>query len=338
MTEIYVTSETDDIVLVEPQPYDSEDVLQQLIAANPALLAGRQMGGVEPRRWRLIGREIGVPKAADGPDWFSLDHLFIDQDAVLTLVEVKRVTDTRIRREVVGQMLDYAANAASYWQIDRLKTLAGPLDELVAPDDEDAFWQTAEENLRAGRVRLVFLADEIPIELERIIEFLNEHLTNADVFGVAVAKYVGGGVNVYVPRVVGQTTRALDKQGAADPRSFDELLAAASDEFRQCVSLIDGWAREHGLAIGTARRSRKIVRDGTSILWAYPGSEAVQPALPVLDDGPDGTDRRAAVANVLATTFGARQGSPYPMLSPADVLADWPAFRSGVLDAFLTGR
>jgi hypothetical protein len=33
-----------------------------------------------------------------------------DQNAVPTLVEVKRSSDTRIRREVVGQMLDYAAN------------------------------------------------------------------------------------------------------------------------------------------------------------------------------------------------------------------------------------
>jgi hypothetical protein len=35
----------------------------------------------------------------------------LDQDAILTIVEVKRSTDTHVRREVVGQMLDYAANA-----------------------------------------------------------------------------------------------------------------------------------------------------------------------------------------------------------------------------------
>jgi hypothetical protein len=31
----------------------------------------------------------------------------LDQDAVPTLVEVKRSSDTRIRREVMGQMSDY---------------------------------------------------------------------------------------------------------------------------------------------------------------------------------------------------------------------------------------
>ncbi|MCO6480232.1 MAG: hypothetical protein J5I94_26570 [Phaeodactylibacter sp.] len=49
-----------------------------------------------------------------------MDHLFVDQDAIPTLVEVKRSTDTRIRREVVGQILDYAANAALFWPIERL--------------------------------------------------------------------------------------------------------------------------------------------------------------------------------------------------------------------------
>jgi hypothetical protein len=35
-------------------------------------------------------------------------------------VEVKRSTDTRLRREVVGQMLDYAANAVVYSPVEHL--------------------------------------------------------------------------------------------------------------------------------------------------------------------------------------------------------------------------
>jgi hypothetical protein len=47
--------------------------------------------------------------------------LFVDRDGVLVLVEVKRSSDTRIRREAVGQMLDYAANAVRYWPVDVLR-------------------------------------------------------------------------------------------------------------------------------------------------------------------------------------------------------------------------
>ena len=95
--------------------YDAEDILQRLLAEYPDLLAGDQMRPSEPRRWLLITREAGIPDADGGQPRWSLDHLFIDQDAVPTLVEVKRSSDTRLRREVVGQMLDYAANVVAYW-------------------------------------------------------------------------------------------------------------------------------------------------------------------------------------------------------------------------------
>lgn len=39
---------------------------------------------------------------------WSLDHLFLDQDGVPTLAEVKSASDTRLRREVVGQMFGRA--------------------------------------------------------------------------------------------------------------------------------------------------------------------------------------------------------------------------------------
>lgn len=41
-----------------------------------------------------------------------------------TLVECKRFDDFRARREVVGQMLDYAANGKEYWSKDRLLSMA----------------------------------------------------------------------------------------------------------------------------------------------------------------------------------------------------------------------
>jgi hypothetical protein len=102
------------------QPYDSEDLLQALLAKYPSLLAGDQMG-TAPRRWLLVGREASLPSEEDGAGRWSVDHLFLDQEAVPTLVEVKRGSDTRIRREVVGQMLDYAANAVVYWPVERLR-------------------------------------------------------------------------------------------------------------------------------------------------------------------------------------------------------------------------
>src|SRR3954447_8360768 len=49
------------------------------------------------------------------------EQLFVDQDGIPTLVEVKRSSDTRLRREVVGQLLDYAANAVLYWPVEKIR-------------------------------------------------------------------------------------------------------------------------------------------------------------------------------------------------------------------------
>ncbi len=68
------------------RPYDSEDVLQELLARYPNLLAGEQIDADVPRRWLLITREAGVPSEDIEGRW-STDHQFLDQDAILTLVE-----------------------------------------------------------------------------------------------------------------------------------------------------------------------------------------------------------------------------------------------------------
>src|SRR5215217_7482824 len=89
------------------QPYLAESDLQAHLAAHPELLSA-EAAEDERRRWLLVRREMGVADRTDGTDRWGLDHLCVDQDAIPTFVEVKRSSDTRLRREVVGQMLDYA--------------------------------------------------------------------------------------------------------------------------------------------------------------------------------------------------------------------------------------
>ena len=111
---IYLIQDDERLLRMDEQTYDSEALLQRLLARYPDLLAGDQIDSTEPRRWLLVKREVAIPISEEGGGQLALDQLFVDQDAVPTLVEVKRSRDTRLRREVVGQMLDYAANAAAY--------------------------------------------------------------------------------------------------------------------------------------------------------------------------------------------------------------------------------
>lgn len=258
---IFLLRGEDELVPMVETAYDSEDVLQALLAKFPDLLAGDQLAGDVPRRWLLVGREAALPAEEDGGGRWSVDHLFLDQDAVPTLVEVKRSSDTRIRREVIGQMLDYAANAVVYWPIDTLRAVferrcerdgRDPDTELAAVLDAGAdvetFWEQAGANLKAGRIRLVFVADEIPRELRRVVEFLNEQMT-AEVIAIEVKQYVGEGLRTLVPRVIGQTAASETRKARSEQRQWDEASFFAElegkrgpTEARVARELLD-WAR-----------------------------------------------------------------------------------------------
>ena len=225
--------------------YESEDLLQQLIDHHPDLLVGEQIDPDEPPRWLTVQREAGIPDVEGGYDRWAIDHVLLDQNGRPTLVEVKRSTDTRIRREVVGQMLDYAANALKFWPPERIRELAasqyGGLEALeteirgLLKDQEadiEEFWQTVERKQKDGEMRLLFVADEIPKELRRIIEFLNEHMPRIEVLGVEIRQYEREGTRVLVPRVIGRTAQAEDRKAVSSSRkwSLEEVLACFTEE------------------------------------------------------------------------------------------------------------
>jgi len=264
----------DDGVLTEvaSSPYGSEADLQKLLADHVHLLPGAQINRDSPRCWLLIKREAGIPNQEGGGDWWSIDHLVVDQDAVPTFVEVKRASDTRSRREVVAQMLDYAANGSALWTPERLRTwfegddpeaaterLAAWLES--AGDDPgsvaDTFWDAVGANLREGKIRLVFVADEIPVPLQRLVEFLNEQMPLVEVLAVEIRQYRAAGSNsgALVSRVVGQTSRAqAAKERSASPArrsarwTADQVLesiAETGQDAAAVASVVCDWAERH---------------------------------------------------------------------------------------------
>ena len=244
---IYLLNDNSDLMAMEEAPYDSEDLLQEMLANHPDLLAGEQINSDDPRRWLLITREMAVQGDEEGAARWSLDHLFLDQEAIPTLVEVKKGSNTDIRRKVVGQMLDYAANAVVYWPVEEIRSKfegrcdknreshEDVLSEFLGDDyDVDEFWQRVKTNLQAGRIRMVFLADSIPAELRRIVEFLNEQMDPAEVLAIEVKQFVGEGMKTLVPRVVGQTETARQKKssGTKGGKQWDEALFMSALEER----------------------------------------------------------------------------------------------------------
>ena len=116
-------------------------------------------------------------------------------------------------------MLDYAANSMVYWPKGEMqrqfiltceKAGKTPQEEWsrVYGNSLDyvSFWETADINLKQGKVRLIFVADYIPPELQRIIEFLNERMSPTEVLGIEIRQYVGGGLSTHIPRIIGHTS------------------------------------------------------------------------------------------------------------------------------------
>jgi len=260
---IFLLQPGEQLIEMQSAPYDSETLLQELLAKHPDLLAGSQIDSESPRRWLFVRREYGVPDEFGGINRWSLDHLLLDQDGIPTLIEVKRSTDTRLRREVVGQMLDYAANAVVYWPLEQIRAEfaatcssrgSDPSQELQAfleDQPAEAFWQNVKTNLQAGRIRMVFVADHIPKELRRIVEFLNVQMDPSIVLAVEIIQYVGSGMQTLVPRVYGHTSEAQTRKtiDGGGTRKWDEeavlseLQQRHGKELREVAEKIVNWCR-----------------------------------------------------------------------------------------------
>jgi hypothetical protein len=72
---------------------------------------------------------------------WSLDHLLVDQEGILTLVETKLAENPESRREVIGQVLEYAANAEASWRDGRLQERAAAYWTKQGKDVNDVLRQ-----------------------------------------------------------------------------------------------------------------------------------------------------------------------------------------------------
>lgn len=338
---IFLSGTTGKLIPMISEPYESEDLLQRLLAGCPDLLAGGQMFPDSPLRWMLVRREFGVPVKLGGGAQFSADHLFLDQHGVPTIVEVKQAANKEIRREIVGQMLDYAANGVRYWPVATLRAVhdatcrAASRDpnEVVAEllngsGDVEAYWSQVAANLTVGRVRMVFVSDNIPPELRRIVEFLNEQLQRAEVFAVEVRQYIGSGLSALVPRLIGDTVAARDAKKAGGSRTgpgYEALLAAATGSVRVVEAHLDRWANNRGLSTRTTQAGKQYFHATIGfVAHLYPSYESVDIWFGDIIDAGMGADLDRLRGDLGALTQH-RLAPKLPSLNTDRLAADWPA-------------
>lgn len=231
---IFTLSRKGELSSLKPGEPQNEDYMQALVAKHPEIITDDDGELLLIKREQLIGD-------GDSSSRWSVDHLFVTRKAMPVLVELKRAVDTRLRREVVGQMLDYAANSTAYWKAGQIaETFAqqaakngqnadDALADFLGPDVDPAeFWDQVDANFSAGRIKLVFVADTIPRELARIVEFLNEQM-RAEVRAVELSWFESSdGGKAFTPRIIGATERSANEKAARAGKtlmSYDQWVA-----------------------------------------------------------------------------------------------------------------
>ena len=204
--------------LVEAKKFHSEATLQTYLEQFPSLLP---VWEVDENAAPLltIGREVGVPSGA-------VDLLFTDASGLLTVVETKLARNPEARREVIGQVIEYASYlctwdaddierqgndylhseraAEDYRDLDLYEALSKLAGDAVAPD---RFREDVEDNLKRGRIRLVIAVDEIVEPLRSTVTFLNS-FSSFDVLVLQVADFEESAArHIFIPSLFGYSRR-----------------------------------------------------------------------------------------------------------------------------------
>lgn len=187
----------------------SERWVQELIALHPDLLP---VDEIDPVFGPLIPLCTELSTSAG-----FVDNLFINALGMLTIVECKLWRNPQARREVVGQILDYAAQI-SRWDYTNLEQAIGKaagkqkfsLYRFLRAQDvkvgkEATFIDNVNRNLRRGRFLLLIVGDGIHERVEAIGDFLQNYAHLNFTFGLVE-------IRVYqLPETVSQARLVLPR-------------------------------------------------------------------------------------------------------------------------------
>ena len=179
-----------------------------------------------------------------------IDNLLITPSGLPIIVECKLWRNPEGRREVVGQILDYAKELSRWSSSDLQREVAkrtnlpgNPLLTLLKEAghevDEIAFNDALTSNLRRGRFLLLIVGDGIREGVEAIATYLQEHLGLHFSLGLVEMPifHLPDGSHLVTPRVLARTTMITRHVIAIpDGHAIQEEEDDAADADRQSLS------------------------------------------------------------------------------------------------------
>jgi hypothetical protein len=201
-----------------------EAAIQRLVQDHPSCLP---INEIDPLFCNPVPicMELNTPA---GP----IDNFLVTASGLPVLVECKLWRNPEGRREVVGQILDYAKEMSRWSSSDlqrevsrRLNMSGNPLLELVRGAghevDEVQFNDALTLNLRRGRFLLLIVGDGIREGVEAISEYLQRHANLHFAFGlVEMPLYrLPDGRSIVVPRILART-ELIRREVVAVPEGY----------------------------------------------------------------------------------------------------------------------
>lgn len=274
-----------------------EQFLQENMLKFPELIPLAEIED-DPAPLLPIGYEVGIPAG-------SIDLLLCDDMGLITIVETKLANSPEVRREVVGQVLDYAACVVE-WDADRVERQANAFfngkrapEELKGRDlyqalktlrekwerledwDEVAFRNTLEKNLKEGSIRLIVAVDRINEQLRRAVTFVNS-CSSFDLLLLQVSCFRDAkDRQIFVPALYGYAKKVVgterEKRSIWDKKKFLIDLREKCGEEKASVieSLLEffegskNWIAPFGTGAISGSFNPKPVWGGSSILTVY---------------------------------------------------------------------
>lgn len=188
----------------------AEEMLQAIVHQYPACLP---IAEIDP----LFANPVPICMEMNTPAG-PIDNFLVTATGMPVLVECKLWRNPEARREVVGQILDYAKELARWTSADvqrevrrRLGRNDDPVLELVRAAghvvDETDFGEALSINLRRGRFLLLIVGDGIREGVEAIAEYLQAHAGLHFSLGLVEMPIhlLPGGDRIVVPRVLART-------------------------------------------------------------------------------------------------------------------------------------
>ena len=200
----------------------------------------------------------------------KVDALYVNPLGRLTLAEFKLWRNPQARREVIGQILDYAKELASWRYADLQREVSRALGkrgnvlyDLVRNSDPNAseadFVDNVTRHLQRGEVLLLIVGDGIREDVEDIIGFVQRHSgLHFSLALVEAALYRDGSSRIIVqPRVLARTE--IVRRIVVGSDSGSDVTDVAEDD----VSLSDhAEAPDHGRRSASKASPRQTsVRD-----------------------------------------------------------------------------